>query len=48
VANDSEIIEKSLPLLKECWNWHLAHPWNTYIDSFEDYSGSILKKMGWI
>lgn len=48
VANDSEMIEKSLPLLKECWNWHLAHPWNTYIDSFEDYSGSILKKMGWI
>lgn len=48
VANDSELIEKSLPLLKECWNWHLAHPWNTYIDSFEDYSGSILKKMGWI
>lgn len=48
VANDSEMVEKSLPLLKECWNWHLAHPWNTYIDSFENYSGSILKKMGWI
>ena len=47
-ANDSGMVKESFPLLKECWNWHLAHPRNTYADSFEAYSGRILKDMGMI
>lgn len=46
IEKKDSLIDKSLSLLQECWDWNLAHPDNTYSGSFANNAGEILAENG--